>query len=155
MTLTPDARARAHPVYPDGPACQPNCPGEWSSYHDGYADGYLRAEAAQPAPPLDDLGAAWAEVEAALPEGWHVDGLSWVGAEGYEAHCEPCPGCGGPSATGPTPAAALRGLAVRLSETRCDFCLEGLPLDATGWHIREPGPDDLEGIQRIPCARQP
>lgn len=34
----------------------------------------------------------------------------------------------------------------------CDYCLEGLPLDATGWHIREPGTDDLEGIQRIPCA---
>jgi hypothetical protein len=29
-----------HPVYPGWPPCQPNCPGPWSSYHDGYADGY-------------------------------------------------------------------------------------------------------------------
>jgi len=34
----------AHSVYPGGPDCQPNCPGPWSSYHDGYADGYSRGE---------------------------------------------------------------------------------------------------------------
>ena len=35
-----------HPVYPGGPPCNPNCPGESSMYHDGYADGYENAEAA-------------------------------------------------------------------------------------------------------------
>jgi hypothetical protein len=35
-----------HLVYPGGPTCQPNCPGEHSMYHDGYADGYENAEAA-------------------------------------------------------------------------------------------------------------
>jgi hypothetical protein len=30
----------SHPVYPDGPPCNPHCPGEWSSYHEGYADGF-------------------------------------------------------------------------------------------------------------------
>lgn len=35
----------------------------------------------------------------------------------------------------------------------CPYCAENLPLDATGWHIRDiTDPDDLEGIQRIPCA---
>jgi hypothetical protein len=53
-----EAKARAHPVYPGGPPCNPSCPGPSSMYHDGYADGYENAEASQPAPPLDDLGAA-------------------------------------------------------------------------------------------------
>jgi hypothetical protein len=33
-----------HPVYPGGPDCNPHCPGPWSEYHDGYGDGYERAE---------------------------------------------------------------------------------------------------------------
>lgn len=36
----------AHAVYPAGPDCNPSCPGDWSEYHDGYADGYERAESA-------------------------------------------------------------------------------------------------------------
>jgi hypothetical protein len=42
---TPTTEAGRHPVYPGGPDCQPNCPGPWSDYHDGYADGYENAEA--------------------------------------------------------------------------------------------------------------
>jgi hypothetical protein len=29
-----------HPVYPGGPFCSESCPGPWSTYHDGYADGF-------------------------------------------------------------------------------------------------------------------
>ena len=32
-----------HVVYPGGPQCNPYCPGEYSSYHEGYSDGYWRA----------------------------------------------------------------------------------------------------------------
>lgn len=40
-----EMRASApHVVYPEGPTCSPDCPGPWSQYHDGYADGYERAE---------------------------------------------------------------------------------------------------------------
>lgn len=39
MTDTPAPVAQPHPAYPDGPDCQTNCPGPWSSYHDGYGDG--------------------------------------------------------------------------------------------------------------------
>lgn len=35
---------KSHEVYPGGPPCQPNCPGEWSMYHDGYADGHESGE---------------------------------------------------------------------------------------------------------------
>lgn len=38
------------------------------------------------------------------------------------------------------------------SELRCDYCDEGLPFDAEGWHLRV-DPDDWEPTQRIPCAR--
>ena len=39
--MTPNTPS--HRVYPDGPPCQANCPGPWSSYHEGYADGYERS----------------------------------------------------------------------------------------------------------------
>lgn len=29
-----------HAVFPDGPPCSPSCPGSWSTWHDGYADGF-------------------------------------------------------------------------------------------------------------------
>ena len=29
-----------HPIYAGGPKCNPHCPGEYSSYHEGYSDGY-------------------------------------------------------------------------------------------------------------------
>lgn len=44
MTTRPELAMKTHAVYPGGPACQPNCPGESSAYHDGYADGYENAE---------------------------------------------------------------------------------------------------------------
>lgn len=65
-----------HRIEPDGPDCNPGCPGSWSPYHEGYVDGYWRATLAAPASPgplLDrttTLGEAWREAEAALPEGW-------------------------------------------------------------------------------------
>ena len=39
--ISPDA---PHVVYPEGPLCSEYCPGSWSEYHDGYSDGYERAE---------------------------------------------------------------------------------------------------------------
>jgi len=38
-----------------------------------------------------------------------------------------------------------------MTET-CDYCDEGLPKDADGWHLRV-DPDDYEPTQRIPCAK--
>ena len=32
----------------------------------------------------------------------------------------------------------------------CDYCDEGLPRDAEGWHLRV-DPEGVEGTQRIPC----
>lgn len=54
-----------HPAYPGGPVCQPNCPGPWSSYHDGYADGYESARASA-RPTVLDLAVAMntAQIEA-------------------------------------------------------------------------------------------
>ena len=44
---TPAPRTAAdHPVWPAGPACDPSCPGEWSDWHQGYAWGTERAQAA-------------------------------------------------------------------------------------------------------------
>lgn len=37
--------------------------------------------------------------------------------------------------------------------SECDYCKEGLPFDAEGWHIRV-DPDDWEPTQRIPCAKK-
>jgi hypothetical protein len=50
-----------HLVYPGGPNCNPNCPGEGSMYHDGYADGHEAGE---------QYGAQQlaANVRSALPE---------------------------------------------------------------------------------------
>jgi len=60
VTPTPPAEGPAtpHPVYPGGPPCAANCPGDWSDYHDGYADGYESGEreaAARLDPALDAL----------------------------------------------------------------------------------------------------
>lgn len=31
---------KTHLVYPEGPECSPSCPGDWSTWHDGYSAGY-------------------------------------------------------------------------------------------------------------------
>jgi hypothetical protein len=71
-----------HVVYPGGPLCQPNCPGPWSMYHDGYADGYERALAASGAT-LDVERIARALREAQL-EDWrgrnYTDAHEWAEA---------------------------------------------------------------------------
>jgi hypothetical protein len=51
-----------HPVYPGGPPCNPYCEGDWSTYHDGYGDGYDRADREARALLLDEL-------EAHIPRG--------------------------------------------------------------------------------------
>lgn len=38
---------KRHPVWPDGPDCDESCPGDWSTYHDGYSWGYEKAVAAE------------------------------------------------------------------------------------------------------------
>lgn len=65
----------------------------------------------------DSLDAAWAEAEAALPEGWGI-GIQ-VPPGGYPGGYEV--GASGDTewtvqANGPTPAAALRALAAKLRE---------------------------------------
>jgi hypothetical protein len=78
--------------------------------------------------PLDvDLGAAWREAEAALPEGWVIDGLARIYAAGTDANGSDVDAWsarayyhgprGGPVqvAVKETPAAALRALAARLA----------------------------------------
>jgi hypothetical protein len=42
--------AEPHPVYPGGPPCTDSCPGEWSSYHDGYSWGYEKGQQDRAAP---------------------------------------------------------------------------------------------------------
>lgn len=37
-----------------------------------------------------------------------------------------------------------------LQRRRCDYCAEGLPKDAEGWHLRV-DPEGIEGTARIPC----
>ena len=73
----------------------------------------------------DSLDAAWAEAEAALPEGWLVMNLNrW-----WEETSSPANGWWGAVASkagngqalvgsGPTPAAALRALAAKLREVK-------------------------------------
>jgi hypothetical protein len=63
---TPTSVPGRHPVYPGGPDCQPNCPGPWSQYHDGYADGYENAEARAELD-VDVLAAAWLNVWGSSP----------------------------------------------------------------------------------------
>ena len=79
----------------------------------------MRRSAAAPAldatPEPDSLAAAWAAAEAALPEGWRIERLERYGKK-WAVDIEPCPGCGGESAEGDTPAAALHALARRLAE---------------------------------------
>lgn len=71
------------------------------------------------------LDAAWAEAEAALPEGWRISNL--LGWSEWVAQAEPKPaykGNGrsstwlGRGARGPTPAAALLALAAELRNVR-------------------------------------
>lgn len=68
--------------------------------------------------PMDDLGAAWAEAEAALPEGWAIS-LLW-GGERWAAAAGPWPDDGQRrtiyASADTTPAAALRALAAALRE---------------------------------------
>jgi hypothetical protein len=68
-----------------------------------------------------ELGAAWAEAEAALPEGWRLNGLTSVDYHvgpltlGWIAHAVgPSSGAIGDAAD--TPAAALHALAAKLRE---------------------------------------
>jgi hypothetical protein len=76
-------------------------------------------EGTQSYEPVDSLDAAWAEAEAALPDGWHLN-VDSGGADGPRAHA--CPEVMGTAvfvdADADTPAAALRALAARLSETQ-------------------------------------
>jgi hypothetical protein len=71
-----------HPVYPGGPDCQPNCPGPWSMYHDGYADGYERAEAN----PLRQSIGEWVTSRRRKAE-W-TGPADWTAEQGYEAAVE-------------------------------------------------------------------
>jgi hypothetical protein len=65
---------------------------------------------------VDDLDVAWAEAEAALPEGWAIEGIygdnrdDWTATAWNEPHAEYDRG------HGPTPVAALRALAAKLRE---------------------------------------
>jgi hypothetical protein len=89
--------------------------------------------------PADSLDAAWAEAEAALPEGWALAGLEqrwpdWddrgngIGVPWWDVSADSnatvgCATCGSDvlkyhDASGPTPAAALRALAEKLRETK-------------------------------------
>lgn len=66
------------------------------------------------------LDAAWAEVEAALPEGWHVfevvkqSDASWLAVAGRRDYLWNGPNS--EAGSGPTPAAALLALAEKLRE---------------------------------------
>lgn len=67
----------------------------------------------------DNLASAWAEAEAALPEGWRVESLTWRYRAGWDVEVWSGPGHIARwemSGDGPTPAAALRALAVQLRE---------------------------------------
>jgi hypothetical protein len=60
-----------------------------------------------------DLGAAWAEAEAALPEGWRIDSLGLNPDETWQVFFSSSDTVD--AAIGPTPAAALYELALRLA----------------------------------------
>ena len=95
---------------------------EWRKAANEIIDIIEAALQASPAP----LDAAWAEAEAALPEGWRIEMVaSWTRGE-WRATAVPTPpnkrvGRGtmwlGKSADGPTPVAALHALAARLQST--------------------------------------
>ena len=81
---------------------------------------------ASPVDREDELGAAWAEAEAALPEGWDF-GITMTGVEGdgrYHASAAPLSSSfayrDGKYADADTPAAALRALAARLAKDPTD-----------------------------------
>lgn len=69
---------------------------------------------------IGELDAAWAEVEAALPEGWHVfevvkqSDASWLAVAGRRDYLWNGPNS--EAGSGPTPAAALLNLAEKLRE---------------------------------------
>jgi hypothetical protein len=60
------------------------------------------------------LDAAWAEAEAALPDGWNVHGVERIGVGNWHAAAWPL--VDAVHGHGPTPAAALRALAERLRD---------------------------------------
>jgi hypothetical protein len=62
------------------------------------------------------LDAAWAEAEAALPEGWHIDRLHRNGPKDWTAYASEAPYLGLEMGAHNTPAAALRALAAKLRE---------------------------------------
>ena len=66
----------AHPVYPDGPPCNPHCPGEHSQYHDGYADGYEMGENATSEARIAVLEGALREIVEADDAARRYDGGS-------------------------------------------------------------------------------
>jgi hypothetical protein len=96
------------------------------------ADAWQAGYEAALRPPLDDLEAAWAEAEAALPEGWIFHGVEladhsmdggswgpdWMASMSWPGHCE-YDDCDHDEAfhvaNGPTPAAALRALAAAIA----------------------------------------
>lgn len=67
-------------------------------------------------PTADDLTAAWQEAEAALPEGWGLVLSCRDGMNDAYAINPVMSSAWAHSATGPTPAAALRALTARLRE---------------------------------------
>lgn len=75
----------------------------------------LSGAASRPAqePPAPSLDAAWAEAEAALPEGWAIDRVYWRDDITWSAWAANTTG-GGLRGDGDTPAAALRALAAVL-----------------------------------------
>lgn len=80
---------------------------------EGWEDAARAALSTTPAP----LDAAWAEAEAALPEGWRVTRLDYLRLRGeWTAMAEHQRDAGSVSAEGPTPAAALLALAEKLRE---------------------------------------
>ena len=89
-----------------------------SAFHAGYLSSHLQRDD-------ESLDAAWAEVEAALPEGWMFS--TGTGSAQYRDD-EPFGARATPiklawpiilvEGYGPTPAAALRALAARLRESR-------------------------------------
>ena len=66
----------------------------------------------------ESLDAAWAEAEAALPDGWHIDRLNRNGPKDWTAYASEAPHLGLEMGAHNTPAAALRALAARLREVK-------------------------------------
>ena len=113
-----------HPVYPGGPPCNPNCPGESSMYHDGYADGYENAEAAGvllPDQPTEEREYRGIQTEAGKRL-FGVVSLDAILAIEYEAAALPAP----PPAT-PGLREALERITDRLGVLAETSAIEGNP----------------------------